>query len=263
MMEIENPNLLIVYRRFKDDSIADEPADPFERVGLKAEDLSILTRSQLSKSGNFKASLVTPIVTTRPPDNWKNLPVIAIGQHHRYGNGWTNLLNKVVAVYNSYCTYAYKRNYIKKINSGKKNFPYFKGTAVCSRGECNCQLTAEIDTETSDFLRITFSGDICHKQGETSARKIRGEERNLIKSVFAGRSHTPGDLFRKKVASLSGDEFASGNRQGIGRKAKAFRHISAEAKRDQRLPSLLAKNLTELDEKLKKDDIQKMLQISN
>ena len=107
------------------------------------------------------------------------------------------------------------------------------------------------------FLRITFSGDICHKQGEISARKIRGEERNLIKSVFAGRSHTPGDLFRKKVASLSGDEFASGNRQGTGRQTKAFRHISAEAKRDQRLPSLLAKNLTELDEKLKKDDIEK------
>ena len=79
----------VVYRRFKDDSIADEPADPFERVGLKAEDLSILTRSQLSKSGNFKASLVTPIVTTRLPDNWENLSVIAIGQHHRYGNGWT------------------------------------------------------------------------------------------------------------------------------------------------------------------------------
>ena len=142
----------VVYRRLKDDSIANEPADPFERAGLKAEDLSILTRGHLSKSGNFKASLVTSIVTTRLPDNWKNLPVIAIGQHHRYGYGWTNLLNKVVAVYNPYCTYAYKRNHIKKINSRKKNFPYFKGTAVCSRGECNCQLTAEIDTETSDFF---------------------------------------------------------------------------------------------------------------
>ena len=110
------------------------------------------------------------------------------------------------------------QNRVKKVNSRKKNTPFFRGTLKCTFPGCSVQ-------ENYDQLEISFSGKLRHSGGIHHGRRMKGAARDQVKRALDGSD--PSRVHHRLLSNLPEKVYASGNRDGIG-SHKVLQKISSE-----------------------------------
>ena len=106
------------------------------------------------------------------------------------------------------------QNRVKKLNSRKKNTPFFRGTMKCTFPGCSVSALVTILHENSEMIEIIFSGQLRHKGSVHHGRGIKGAEREKIKSVLNGSD--PSRVHHRLLSNVPEKVYASGNRDGVG-----------------------------------------------
>ena len=139
--------------------------------------------------------------------------------------GWDAIILKYVKNANPYCVFSCDQNRVKKINSRKKNAPFFRGTMKCTFPGCSVSALATVKKEGSECLEIAFSGSLRHKGNVHHARQVKGVERDNLKKLLHGSD--PSRVHHRLLANLPEKVYASGNRDGVG-SHRVIQKISSE-----------------------------------
>ena len=159
---------------------------------------------------------------------------------------------------NPYCSYSFKRKWVKTAGSHKKSNFLFK----CSwKGTFStCDVTFNVLIPTADrvadshlSLDIEFEGNIGHAQGERKARRITRTQRSELKKILAHEK--PSTVYSTAMASLDDTMLSCGNRDGVGCSSSLYKKISSEAQRDQKDDPDLRSSLSILKRRLGKEVI--------
>ena len=138
---------------------------------------------------------------------------------------WDNVLLKYVKKANPYCVFSCDQNRVKKVNSRKKNTPFFRGTLKCTFPGCSVSAVVKIWQENNDQLEISYSGTLRHQGGVHHGRRIKGAARDEIKRALDGSD--PSKVHHSLLSNLPEKVYASGNRDGVG-SHKVLQKISSE-----------------------------------
>ena len=141
-------------------------------------------------------------------------PVARDGGRRAMPVDWDNVVLKYVKETNPYCVFSCDQNRVKKVNSRKKNTPFFRGTLKCTFPGCSVFVIVKIWQESYDQLEINYSGKLRHSGGVHHGRRIKGEARDQIKRALDGSD--PSRVHHRLLSNLPEKVYASGNRDGIG-----------------------------------------------
>eukprot|EP00795_Rhopilema_esculentum_P003136 gene3136-1441_t len=230
----------------------DAERDCFEDFGLSEKLASLLTGSDITGRKEFKKKMdgVKRVMPLDPV--WRNLEIKTLkGGSRRFAGEWTAFFSKMIEKFNPFCVFAFKHNHIKNEASRKKKSPFFKASGFCTIKKCKCNVLLCIESEHSKDINIDFRGDAVHDASNLRARRMTGTERNNLKDVFRETSSKPSGLYRQKLKEITADAYSAGNRSGCGVSAKAFQHISAEAKALESDASIVAEKIRASDKKIR------------
>ncbi len=152
-------------------------------------------------------------------------PVTRQGGRRAMPADWDNVILKYVKQTNPFCVFSCDQNRVKKINSRKKNTPFFRGTLKCTFPGCSVSAVVQIMRERSDQVDISYSGELRHKGSVHHGRRIKGIERERIKSALDGMD--PSRVHHRLLLNLPAKVYASGNRDGVGNQS-VLQKISSE-----------------------------------
>ena len=152
-------------------------------------------------------------------------PVARGGGRRALPAGWDAVILKYVKKTNPYCVFSCDQNRVKRLNSRKKNCPFFQGTMKCTFPGCTITAVVTITRETRDSVHITFSGQLRHKGNVHHGRRVKGPERDKIKKVLDGSD--PSRLHHHLLSNLPDKVYASGNRDGVGNQ-RVLQKISSQ-----------------------------------
>ena len=138
---------------------------------------------------------------------------------------WDNVLLKYVQKTNPYFVFSCDQNRVKKVNSRKKNTPFFRGILKCTFPGCSVSAVVKIWQENNDQLEVTYPGNLRHRRGVHHGRRIKGAARDEIKRALHGSD--PNRVHHRLLSNLPAKVYASGNRDGVG-SHKMLEKISSE-----------------------------------
>ena len=178
---------------------------------------------------------------------------------------WVHLFSKGLAEINTYCSFAFRKHWIKKKSSSKSSNFFFKANAYCTFSTCNVLAFLDIKDEglsnTNVTINVKFEGSICHIASERHARRLSLSVRKDTQTYFQQTRIPPSKEYIGRLMKLTPGQFATGNRDNVGCNPSALRKISSEARlalqEDENLVSslLILKQIFELDEaKLVKEE---------
>ena len=179
-----------------------------------------------SPSGDFCAEL--------PPGAWYCLSLADIARltpvarevgRRAMSADWDNVLLKYVQKTNPYFVFSCDQNRVKKVNSRKKNTPFFRGILKCTFPGCSVSAVVKIWQENNDQLEVTYPGNLRHRRGVHHGRRIKGAARDEIKRALHGSD--PSRVHHRLLSNLPAKVYASGNRDGVG-SHKMLEKISSE-----------------------------------
>ena len=235
----------------------DTKEDYFRRFGVSNNLASILTASSIRGSGNFEVTVDGSIHTIHLDPSWKNLPIKSSQSGYRqFCGNWTLFFNEILKGINPYCCFAFKKHYIKQSTSRKKKSPFFKAWAMCTNEPCKCKAFLVIEDEQHEQIRISFAGNVSHKQSSLKARRITGEARDEIRQEFINSKVKPSTLYRERLKNMPAEEYVAGNRSVCGVTAKAFQNISSEANKEMNNLDLVAAKIRECDERISRETVK-------
>ena len=85
-------------------------------------------------------------------------------------------------MFNSFCCWIFKKNFIKQENSRKKSSPYWRDHAICKYRDVQVHLRI---ANKEGILEIKFSGDVEHDVTQPKAKRSTGKSRQkLISEVW-------------------------------------------------------------------------------
>lgn len=134
---------------------------------------------------------------------------------------------------NPFCSFAFKRKWLKAEPSRKYSTYAFKCQGKCTFMECPIEFAANIPSFQSQkkpstvTLIIQFSTNLVkHSYRERRARQIRGKARkNLMKQL---QFKSPATVYHEKFTTLSPSELQSGNRDKVSKGSYVIQKISSE-----------------------------------
>ena len=92
---------------------------------------------------------------------------------------WVHLFSKGLAEINTYCSFAFRKHWIKKKSSSKSSNFFFKANAYCTFSTCNVLAFLDIKDEglsnTNVTINVKFEGSICHIASERHACRLSQE----------------------------------------------------------------------------------------
>eukprot|EP00794_Sanderia_malayensis_P011712 gene11712-12933_t len=182
---------------------------------------------------------------------WRKLPMVQRKDGaRRFGGEWTAFFNAVVMEKNPHCVFAFKKNYIKRHDSRKRAFPFFRSYAKCTIEPCKCTVFLNKDSEDNDGIRMRFQGNVQHDSSQLKVRGTTGEAREKQKQEMIHAGTKPSHMYRSKLATMDESVYTSGNRSGCGVTPKALQHISEEAGAARNDLSLLVAKVHQYDLKI-------------
>ena len=118
--------------------------DAFQDVGMTPDTIKSLSKSNISSTTVFESSQKTKRIIIQLPSEWKNLPVLNKNGYRSLGGDWSNFFANILSKHNSFCVWGFNLNFVKKIDSRKKNSPYFRTKAKCTMEKCSSTAYIEI-----------------------------------------------------------------------------------------------------------------------
>eukprot|EP00731_Ephydatia_muelleri_P021183 Em0013g910a len=80
------------------------------------------------------------------------------------------------------------------------------------------------------IAQVNFTGFVHHATGEKQARKISSSVRSQLKQHFQSTHVAPSKEYHKQLKMLASEQYAAGNRDGVGCSSSVMRKISSEAR---------------------------------
>ena len=162
---------------------------------------------------------------------------------------WCAIAAAKLSTVNPYCSFGFKKGWLRRHNSRKKAVVWFRAKAYCTFSTCtvHCDLHVLKDDGGGLKLHVVQSGDVLHRGEERKARRIKGVERAKMQNELLHCS--PSSLYNESMQKLPFKMLQSGNRDGIGRTKAVLQKISSEARKtDQRHENLVESLLMLRDE---------------
>eukprot|EP00111_Clytia_hemisphaerica_P014785 TCONS_00043590-protein len=242
--------------------IEEESEDPqdvsfFNEVGLDHSTAESLANKKLTKTKFFTRDFHGKKASYMITPEFRKIPIICDRKtlKRRRGGNWVDITLKLIKEANPFCSWKFTYNHIRKNKTNKKNSSYWVAKAKCTFVDCNCRV--EITQEDKESLELVFHfiGDINHNVTKPKSRKINGEARKQVKSKFLKEpNHSAAGNYRKSLASIPSDVFASGNRDRVGTSKKVHQKIRSEVNIELNGINNLHKNLCDLQRRLAEDD---------
>ena len=131
--------------------------------------------------------------------------------------GWSNLMISKIKEFNPYCSFSFKRHWLKK--GTRKYSPYlFTAQGQCKFEDCPMTINLMIPTtpKLDKFFTVIVEGGttISHHSGDRKSRHIKGTMRDATMDTLS--KVTPSYLQHHKLSLMRQDVYLSGNRDGIG-----------------------------------------------
>lgn len=189
----------------------------------------------------------------RLPTEWLDIPIksTASGTALAFAVNYTTFFYNILYIFNPFCCFVFKRNYIKKENSRKITSPYWRGTAVCKYNDVVAHL--KIQNREENVLEITFIGDVNHNITTPKVKRVTGICRSAaIEDYESKNTLTPSKHYRDKLIELNAESFQSGNRSGVTH--GTMKGIRAAAKRKSQFDKNLYTSISHLQHSIKKND---------
>ena len=147
---------------------------------------------------------------------------------------WVHVMANGLHELNKCCSFAFKRHWIKKEKSQKQHGPIFQADAYCTFSSCLviAKLTISNKSIQADnvIAQVNFTGFVHHATGEKQARKISSSVRSQLKQHFQSTHVAPSKEYHKQLKMLASEQYAAGNRDGVGCSSSVMRKISSEAR---------------------------------
>ena len=237
----------------QDDSI-------FEDIGIDHDTAESLAECKLPRAETFHEFMDGVHFESKVTENWFKIPIIDKENYRHLGGDWVKHCLSHIKKKNPYCVWKFTSNFVKKKDSRKSNCQFFNAKAQCIHRDCPCKVKIIQQHENDCTLLIQFTGDVHHLVTNPKSRQIKGKEREDEKKKFQGNSSiNPSDVYRKKLGSLPGNAFATGNREGVGNSKKVYQNIKNEAMHEINSFENLHKQLIDLQIKLEKEDEKQCL----
>eukprot|EP00731_Ephydatia_muelleri_P021721 Em0014g312a len=122
----------------------------------------------------------------------------------------------------------------RKEKSQKQHGPIFRADAYCTFSSCPviAKLTISNKSIQADnvIAQVNFTGFVHHATGEKQARKISSSVRSQLKQHFQSTHVAPSKEYHKQLKMLASEQYAAGNRDGVGCSSSVMRTISSEAR---------------------------------
>ena len=184
--------------------------------GVSTMTVKTLSGSNVPSSCVFRATLTRPVTFVSLPIEWRDIPIKVItvkGKstgHRAFAGEYVAFFPDILKLFNGYCCWIFKKNYIKQENSRKKSSPYWRGHAICKYQDVEVHL--RIADKEVGVLEINFSGDVEHDITKPKAKRITGKPRqNLISEVWK-TNNNPSKLHRDSLLNIDSDAFSAGIR---------------------------------------------------
>ena len=147
---------------------------------------------------------------------------------------WVHIMANGLSEINQCCCFAFKRHWKKQVQSRKQFSSIFRADAYCTFSSCPVTARLSITKQNihadSVIVEVMFTGSTQHITGETKARHISLSVRNDIQQHFQMTHTAPSKEYHQRLIALSSEQYASGNRNGVGCSSSVIRKISSEAR---------------------------------
>ena len=147
---------------------------------------------------------------------------------------WVHVMANGLHDLNKCCSFAFKRHWVKKEKSQKQHGPIFRADAYCTFSSCPVIAKLTISNESIQaenvIAQVNFTGFVHHATGEKQARKISSSVRSQLKQHFQSTHVAPSKEYHKQLKMLVSEQYAAGNRDGVGCSSSVMRKISSEAR---------------------------------
>ncbi len=217
-----------------------------------------LSGSNIPPSGIFRSKLKRALSLVLLPSEWRDIPVKHItgrseqSDHRAFAGNYTAFFSNLLKKLNPYCCWVFKKNYIKKQDSRKRNSPYWRGNALCKYGDVGVDLV--IEDRDQGVMKIKFSNDVEHDVTNPKAKRISGAKRSDLISDAWKTTANPSKMHRDQLLGIDSDFFAAGIRTGAGITCGTMKGIKEEANKQHQSDSNLAKSLSELQTTIANQD---------
>ena len=170
---------------------------------------------------------------------------------------WTDIMALYMKESNDFCTFHFRRHYIAKENSRKRNTPVvFYAFGHCIFEDCPCTFQLQMRREDLVTKKITviYKGSVKHSAGERHSRFIKSDTQKDMASKFHKGADKPSKVYQELKDSLSVNAKVSGNRTGCGNQPSTMRKIASEGLQQTQLDKDVMNSLKKvMDELIKKE----------
>ncbi|XP_028396774.1 uncharacterized protein LOC114520652 [Dendronephthya gigantea] len=147
---------------------------------------------------------------------------------------WTEVVACHLNESNDYCTFRFKRHFIQRRDSRKRNCDVFTASGNCVFVDCKCSFTLKMSQAQFNVkeISVTYKGAVKHATGERQSRFIRNEERQKLAKMFQEKPCKPSKVYQELKEKLTSNAKASGNRTGCGVQPTTMRKIASEGRQN-------------------------------
>ena len=110
-----------------------------------------------------------------------------IFQPNKLKPSWTNIMAGHMAKSNDFCTFRFKRHFVQKEGSRKRNNSFlFTASGFCIFEDCPCYFKLSMRKEHffSKLITVEYQGSVKHATGERHSRFIQNDERKAMADKF-------------------------------------------------------------------------------
>ena len=227
-----------------------------KETGLRLDTLNELSNCKFPSSGIFTKTISKEFITRIDRNSWDNLMnnhlvVPKTKSKKRFQQGsWQHVMCDLIRQANPYCTVLFKRqNVYQATKRRSKTNRVFSAEGYCKHSMCGITKVHLVINQDMTVSISFNSSVITHKVGETTARPIRGVQRERMKETLNSRKYSPSVEYARRISEKDKEVFVSGNRDNIGRTTDVLKQIAYEDRSDKRLDTLELDSLLKLKHK--------------
>mgnify|MGYP002803810279 CR=1 FL=1 len=158
---------------------------------------------------------------------------------------WTSVMARHLSESNDYYTFRFKRHFIQRQSSRKRQCDIFKASGNCVFVDCTCSFKLCMSRTQFQMKEISvhYEGNVKHATGERQSRFIQNTERKALAARFKEKGCKPSKVYQELKESLTSNAKASGNRTGCGVQPTTIRKIESESRQNEYLSKDMVESL--------------------